>query len=301
MVKMSYSSKDFNNDLKKASILFLSNFLITLLIAILSAVDSFMYLDLSIPNSVYYSFDLYATILSIIFNIIGMSLLIGVLFILKRIELNQTGDDIHYSRTIKYYPLILINYLLMEFGIFMFLSIFFIILAILALIGTIYYILYIYNLGKESNSNILKIGAVLFILGPIISEIGYFSSLILQVNSLSDLYAIIGLFFFLDILGGISNLFIGIGFILWEHRSDLGYVEPSTRHKVYSTWRSQLNAMNEPTSSRTNSIDDTRPSSLTSSKNQRIPLGNEIRCQTCGNITSKDDSFCPYCGRYLKD
>ena len=298
---MSYSSTDFNDDLKKASIIFLSHFLIIFIFAILSAVDSFMYLDLYIPNSIYYSFDLSVMILTIIFNIIGMSLLIGALFIFKRIELNQTGDDKHYSRTIKYYPLVIVNYLLIEFGIFILLSIFFVVLAILAFVGTIYYILYLYNLGKESDSSLLKIGAIFFILGPIISEIAIFSSIFFPIYTLSALYTLIGVYFFLDILSGLSSILLGIGFILWQQRSDVGYTEPSSGEIQYSPWRSQLNAIDQPTSSRTNSIDNTRTTSITPSENSRMPLGDEIKCQTCGRTTSKDNSFCPYCGKYLRD
>ncbi|NHI93333.1 MAG: zinc ribbon domain-containing protein [Candidatus Lokiarchaeota archaeon] len=299
---------DINASIKKACIIFCLHFGLTFLISIMNTVDSLMYLDLSIPDLTYISFNLFFYIFTMILNITNFCLLIWVLTCFKNIELNLTGEDKHYSRTIKYYPLVLVNYLLLEFGSFILMLVpyFFLIISLLAFIGTIYYIIYIYNLGKELESSLLKIGAVFFILGPVISFVGVFQTLFIPIFSISGLYILIGIYFLLDIVGGISSLLIGVGLYTCFEK-DFGRVIPDypQRQRDYYDMRqleedeTQENSLNNQRSSRLPYESNSSPSKLP----QRPPIVDDlnIKCPICNKMVSKDMAFCPFCGRYLQN
>ena len=240
----------------------------------------------------------------LIFYIITIIIYIKILSYLKEIELDLMGDDHHTQRTKKYffmsfvYPFLTLYQgflliVLMYTLVFAFILLY---LAIGGLVGTVYFAIFLYNIGKETDNMLIKIGGILFIIGPLLSALSILVSLpaIFSFGSLEFSH------FFFGIISFVDSIISGVGFFLLMNNYEGARYErraaPSQdyRRPEESRYRPPRDEYYPPPSG---SYEDSYSRSEPRETSQPI---SEIRCPSCGNPCPSSDSFCKNCGRFLQ-
>jgi len=236
---------------------------------------------------------------SIIMTVVIIAIFLWMFKNLKEIELDVLGSTEHHDKSRKYYLYIYAITILSAYSgaimlILMYATMFFFVfimlyLAIGGLIGIFYFVNFLYQLGKEMESDLIKWGAIIFVIGPILVSMTYLTTFLpLEVFGLSES---LSTYIFTGILGSIGGLILGIGF--YKQNDTAGFVRserPRPTTPDYSSSPSYRAPQQAPPRQEPSIPFNSSPPPSSS------PI---TRCPNCGTQRRPDDAFCVNCGRYL--
>jgi len=248
----------------------------------------------------------------LIMTIVQIIIYLWILLNLKDIEVDLLAEEKHYNRTKKYFFYTFIygflilyqGFLLMIFYLIFFLIFLLLFFAIAGLVGTVYFAIFLYNIGKESENVIIKVGGILFIVGPILSALGIIVSLptLFGAGSMEFNHIFFGIISFID------KLISGIGFLLLMNNYEGAKHERRTadprasRRESRDVPRYESRRSDYPPSRPRSSLDFSIASEARD-PSPAIPAqsSDQQRCPNCGSPCASTDKFCMNCGRYLEE